>query len=199
MPYLEPINCASEEVEIKKSHFIAIAKKIDSRKEALNFISEVKALYSDARHHCWAYLLGDPVNSTNCGSNDDGEPSGTAGRPILSQINYNNIGNIIVVVVRFFGGVKLGVGGLVRAYREVTQKVLKVIEVEEYISRVEIYIVCPFSKENNLRKVISSFKGEVLEMSYSTNVRMTVTLPEDFLTQLKQEINYMPIEIIEKT
>lgn len=199
MSYLEPINCASEELEIKKSRFIAIAKKIVSREEALNFINEVKTSYPDARHHCWAYLLGDPVNSTNCASNDDGEPSGTAGRPILSQISYSNIGNIIVIVVRFFGGVKLGAGGLVRAYREVVQKVLKALAVEEYISRIEVSVACPFNKENNLRKIISSFQGEILEVSYSTDVRITITLPEDFLTQLKQEINYMPIEIIEKT
>ena len=199
MSYLEPINCASEEIEIKKSRFIAIAKKVVSREEAINFINEVKTSYPDARHHCWAYLLGDPLNSTNCASNDDGEPSGTAGRPILSQISYSNIGNVIVVVVRFFGGVKLGAGGLVRAYRESTQKVLKALQVEEHISRIEISVACPFNEENNLRKIISSFQGEILEMSYSTNVRITVVLPEDFLPQLQQKISNVSIEIIEKT
>ena len=152
MSYLEPINCASEEVEIKKSRFIAIAKKIISREDAMNFINEVKASYPDARHHCWAYLLGDPLNPINCASNDDGEPSGTAGRPILSQISYSNIGNLIVVVVRFFGGVKLGVGGLVRAYREVVQKVLKTLHESKKDQVLTIALVkrsfsigyCPF-------------------------------------------------------
>lgn len=199
MSYLEPINCASEELEIKKSRFIAVVKKVVSREEALNFINEVKVSYPNAGHYCWAYLLGAPLNSTNCASNDDGEPSGTAGRPILSQISYSNIGNVVVVVVRFFGGIKLGAGGLVRAYREVTQKALQVLEVEKHIAKIEIEITCPFNEENNLRKLIASYQGEIITMSYSTNVRLTITLPEDFMTRLQQEINYMPIEIIEKT
>lgn len=199
MSYLEPVNSVSEEIVIKKSRFIAIAKKVVTRDEAMAFINELKESYPDARHHCWAYLLGDPLNSTNCGSNDDGEPSGTAGRPILSQINYSNIGNIVVVIVRYFGGIRLGAGGLVRAYRESAQKALKALEVEEHIPCVEISLVCPFSEENNLRKIITFFQAEILEMSYSSNVKLTVIFPEDFLTQLQQEINNVPIEMIEES
>jgi len=77
--------------------------------------------------------------------------------------------------------------------------VLKALEVEEYIPRVEIYVACPFKEENNFRQIISSFQGEILEVSYCTNVRITVTLPKDYLTQLQKKINYMPIKIIEKT
>jgi uncharacterized YigZ family protein len=199
LSYLEPVNSVSEEIVIKKSRFIAIAKKVVTRDEAMAFINELKESYPDARHHCWAYLLGDPLNSTNCGSNDDGEPSGTAGRPILSQINYSNIGNIVVVIVRYFGGIRLGAGGLVRAYRESAQKALKALEVEEHIPCVEISLVCPFSEENNLRKIITFFQAEILEMSYSSNVKLTVIFPEDFLTQLQQEINNVPIEMIEES
>jgi len=199
LSYLEPVNSVSEEIVIKKSRFIAIAKKVVTRDEAMAFINELKESYPDARHHCWAYLLGDPRNSTNCGSNDDGEPSGTAGRPILSQINYSNIGNVVVVIVRYFGGIRLGAGGLVRAYRESAQKALKALEVQEYIPCVEISLVCPFSEENHLRKIITSFQAEILKMSYSSDVKLTVIFPEDFLTQLQQEINNVPIEIIEES
>lgn len=199
MPYKEPINKSHIEIEIKKSRFIGFAKKALTRQEAMAFINDLKESYPDARHHCWAYLLGDPLNSTNCGSNDDGEPSGTAGRPILSQINYSNIGNVVVVIVRYFGGIRLGAGGLVRAYRESAQKALKALEVEEYIPCVEISLVCPFSEENHLRKIITSFKAEILEMSYSSDVKFTVIFPEDFLTQLQQEINNVPIEMIEES
>lgn len=196
MSYLEPVNSVSEEIVIKKSRFIAIAKKVVTRDEAMSLINELKESYPDARHHCWAYLLGDPLNSTNCGSNDDGEPSGTAGRPILSQINYSNIGNVIVVIVRYFGGIRLGAGGLVRAYRESAQKALKALEVEEYIPCVEISLVCPFSEENNLRNIIASLKGEILEIAYSSDVSFSVALPEAFLSQLQQAINNVPIELI---
>ncbi len=199
MSYKEPINKSHIEIEIKKSRFIGFARKVNSRQEAMALIDELKQSYHDARHICWGYLIGDPKNSTNSGCNDDGEPSGTAGRPILSQINYSNIGNVVVVIVRYFGGIRLGAGGLVRAYRESAQKALKALEVEEYIPCVEISLVCPFSEENHLRKIITSFQAEILEMSYSFDVKLTVIFPEDFLTQLQQEINNVPIEMIEES
>lgn len=196
--YFEPINCVSKEVEIKKSRFIGFAKKAVSREEAIEFITKLKESYPDARHHCWGYLIGEPKNSTNSGYNDDGEPSGTAGKPILSQINYSNIGNVVVVIVRYFGGIRLGAGGLVRAYRESAQTVLDALEVEKYISHVEISAICSFSEENSLRKIIASLQGEILDVSYSSGVRFRVNIPEAFLVQLKEETYNTAIELIEE-
>ncbi len=197
MSYLEPVNSVSEEIEIKKSRFISFAKKVISRDQAMEFIQELRDAFPDARHVCWAYLLGDPKNSTNCASNDDGEPSGTAGKPILSQINYSSIGNVAVVIVRYFGGIRLGAGGLVRAYRESAQKALKALEVEEHITHVELLVNCPFSEENSLRKIIESLQGEILKIDYSYEVRIAVSLPEAFISRLKQEFHNTSIEIIE--
>jgi uncharacterized YigZ family protein len=199
MSFKTPLDTSHTEVEIKKSRFIGFAKKALTRREAMDFINELKKSYPDARHVCWGYLIGDPKNSTNSGCNDDGEPSGTAGKPILSQINYSNIGNIVVVIVRYFGGIRLGAGGLVRAYRESAQKTLKALVVEEHIPRVEISLTFPFKEENNLRKIVASLQGKILEVLYSSKVKSTVSLPKDSLSKLQQEINNTPIEIIEAT
>ncbi|MEA1989434.1 MAG: YigZ family protein [Pseudomonadota bacterium] len=177
MSYLEPVNTSHQEIEIKKSRFISYAKKVRNRKEAINYVLELRVQYPDARHICWGYLIGDPNNSTNSGCNDDGEPSGTAGKPILAQINYSNIGNVVVVVVRYFGGIRLGAGGLVRAYRESTQQALLALETEEFVPYENITIELPFNEENAIRQLISKLDGEIISSDYGLMVIITALLP----------------------
>lgn len=102
--------------KLKKSEFIAYAYPVTSRGQAMFHVEQLREQYPDARHFCWAYIIGDPDNTTSAGFDDDGEPSGTAGRPILNVLQHKSIGNVIVIVVRYFGGIKLGAGGLTRAY-----------------------------------------------------------------------------------
>jgi uncharacterized YigZ family protein len=185
MTYNEPIDTAHIEIVIKKSRFIGFAKKVVTREEAIEFIKELRESYPDARHVCWAYLLGDPNNSTNCASNDDGEPSGTAGKPILAQINYNNIGNVVVVIVRYFGGIRLGAGGLVRAYRKSAQQALLGLTTEEYIPQEEILIELPFNEENTIRQALASFNGEIISCDYDSMVALRVLLPVSNIHELE--------------
>lgn len=187
MSYLEPTNTSHQEIEIKKSRFISYAKKVHNRTEAMDYVSELKERYPDARHICWGYLIGDPNNSTNSGCNDDGEPSGTAGKPILTQINYSNIGNIIVAVVRYFGGIRLGAGGLVRAYRESAQTALLALQTEEFVPQEEVIIELPFNEESAIRKAISNLHGEILYCDYSTTIKIRALLPASNI----QELNFL--------
>lgn len=177
MSYLEPLSTSHEEVEVKKSRFISFARKASSRQEAMTLIDELRQAYPDARHICWGYLVGDPKNSTNSGCNDDGEPSGTAGKPILTQINYSNIGNVVVAVVRYFGGIRLGAGGLVRAYRESAHTALLALETEEFEPSKNIIIELPFNEENAIRQLISKLDGEIISSDYDSIVIITALLP----------------------
>ncbi|PLA74650.1 YigZ family protein [Hydrogenovibrio sp. SC-1] len=197
MAYLEPVNAVVEETEIKKSRFIAYAKKVVSRQQAMEYVSELRVAYPDARHVCWGYVIGDPNNSTNSGCNDDGEPSGTAGKPILSQIHYSNIGNVVVVIVRYFGGIRLGAGGLVRAYRESAQKGLKALQTEDYIPKLELSLDCPYEEEALIRRVMASLQGEITDAIYTTQVNLLVSIPTHSLTLLQDQLASLSATIIE--
>lgn len=178
MSYKQPLNTAQIEIEIKKSRFIGFAKKVTHREDAIAFVNEQKAAYPDARHVCWGYVIGDPKNSTNSGCHDDGEPSGTAGKPILAQINYSHIGNVVVAIVRYFGGIRLGAGGLVRAYRQAAQAALMALETEEYVSFEDLTLALPFNEETLIRQLIASFNGQLVSADYGTEVTFKLQLPQ---------------------
>ncbi|WEJ62642.1 YigZ family protein [Thiomicrorhabdus lithotrophica] len=195
MSYKEPVNQSCTEIEIKKSRFISYSQKVQSRKEAVEFIDKLREEYPDARHICWGYLIGDPKNSTNSGCNDDGEPSGTAGKPILAQINYSNIGNVVVAVVRYFGGIRLGAGGLVRAYRESAQSALLALETEEFIPQEEVIIELPFNEEGDIRRLISNLDGVLITSKYDSMVKINALLPSSKVTELEVSLGNMTAKI----
>lgn len=172
-------------VEVKKSQFIAALAHVNSREQALEVISGARQRYPDARHHCWAYVI---KSGTSAAMSDDGEPSGTAGKPILSVIQHKGISEIVVVISRYFGGVKLGAGGLVRAYSGATQNVIDQIQLVEPIVQVEFDAQCDFSQEQSLRHWLNQHNGELLSIDYTNQVRVKIKLPEvnqtAFLLQL---------------
>lgn len=108
MPYTTPKSFHQHKLDIKKSRFIAWAEKVTNRQEAMAFLERSKQTYPDAGHHCWAYQLGHPQSPISAAMSDDGEPSGTAGKPILNVLQHKNIGDVMVIVIRYFGGIKLG-------------------------------------------------------------------------------------------
>ncbi len=177
MSYLIPVALAKAEVVIKKSRFIAYAKPIVSREAGMNWLVEIKKSYPDARHHCWAYLIGNPQCASNAGTGDDGEPSGTAGKPMLNVLNHKNIGDVMVIVVRYFGGIKLGAGGLARAYGQATQAVMEVLCTEERTEMVCISLTCDFALEQKIRYWIDNMGGKVLKIDYTQQVEMNVSAP----------------------
>ena len=130
-PYLVITKPLSFSEEIKKSRFITYLAPVDSKQAALAYLQEIKTLHKEARHHCWAYVAASPKDSVLMGCSDDGEPKGTAGKPMMALLQGCQIGEIMAVVVRYSGGIKLGTGGLVRAYSNGIQQLLPQVEIRE--------------------------------------------------------------------
>ncbi|NVK57128.1 MAG: YigZ family protein [Alteromonadaceae bacterium] len=188
MSYFEPVSGSQAELIVKKSRFISFARKVTERNQALTYAEELKKRYPDSRHICWGYMIGDPSNSTNAGCNDDGEPSGTAGKPILTQINYSNVGNVVVCVVRYFGGIRLGAGGLVRAYRESANLALAALKVSEFVPQQECVITTTFEHENAVRQTLLNMNGEVIQCHYGRFVELHVVLPIPHLDEVESTL-----------
>lgn len=148
--------------EIKKSEFLAFAYPIDSREEAMDYVAKLRVRYPDARHHCYGYIIGDPNNTTSAGFDDDGEPNGTAGRPILNVLQHKAIGNCIIIVVRYFGGIKLGAGGLTRAYATSAQMAVDQMTLVAFIPKSSVMVRTSFAHEAQMRYLIALVDGEIL-------------------------------------
>lgn len=176
------------EQEIKRSRFIASIGRAPDKQKACAFIEKVRATYPDARHHCWAYVAGNPVDTIQVGMSDDGEPHGTAGKPMLSVLQFSKIGEIAAVVSRYFGGIKLGTGGLVRAYSSSLQMALQKLPLEEFIASAPARITLPYPHENNIRRLLNNLKVDIAEVIYSDNVVLIVEVPQDIATKLERQI-----------
>ena len=188
MSYQTLKHAVTTRLEIKKSEFIAYAYPVTSREQAMFHVEQLRQQYTDARHHCWAYIIGDPNNTTSAGFDDDGEPNGTAGRPILNVLQHKSIGNVIIIVVRYFGGIKLGAGGLTRAYAGSAQAAVDEMQLCPYIAVAQVQIVADFANESQCRYVIESLNGTIDEVAYSKEVLLTVTLAERDIEPLKTEL-----------
>jgi uncharacterized YigZ family protein len=179
-----PTAASKTEVElvVRKSRFIARLLPINCREDALHAVACARKDYPDARHHCWAYLLGEPADASNAGMNDDGEPSGTAGRPILTAMQHGDLGDIAIVVIRYFGGIKLGAGGLVRAYGQAARQVLDLAPRELRVPMLHMRIELDFAAEQALRHWLKSCEGELHSLNYAERVSAKLSLPVSLST-----------------
>ncbi len=165
--------------EIRKSIFLAHAVPVYDKLQAEAVLEEFKV--SEATHNCWAYRIG-----LNYRINDDGEPSGTAGRPILQVIERQNFDCVLILVVRWFGGVKLGAGGLIRAYSGVASECLRQAPSKLYIPRKEMIIICSFSDYNLIKARIGNYRAEITKENFnSMDVECHLSIPEEFYEVLK--------------
>lgn len=186
--YLVPAKTITVDQEIKRSRFIATVGRAVSTKMAKEFIDKAKAFYPDARHYCYAFVAGCPSNTSNIGMSDDGEPQGTAGKPMLSILQYSEIGEIVAVVTRYFGGTKLGTGGLVRAYSSSVQLALEKIKLEEFVILKTVQLSFSFSYESAMRYVFEKMKVNIKSIDYLDNVKMVIEFPENIIEELFREI-----------
>lgn len=161
--------------KIKQSQFIGDAFPARSVSEAEEHISDVHAREPDATHHCWAYRLGIGGDTFRC--SDDGEPGGTAGRPILQQIEGRSITNIVVVVTRFYGGTKLGAGGLARAYSGAAAAVMDAASVVENVVRRSFAITFTYDDTSAVEQLLHRFDIEMLDATYTDVTRLEVGVP----------------------
>jgi uncharacterized YigZ family protein len=173
-----PIPASERRIEnsVLNSRFIATAAPVFSIEEARRYISRIKTEYADATHHVPAYIIGFGSSIiSHC--SDDGEPSGTAGRPALAVLSGSGFGDIAVVVTRYFGGTKLGTGGLVRAYSDSVRQVLANLPRAEKVPTYTILVAAPYAWYDRLQTLIRNHSGKVLEQGLAADVTLTVRLP----------------------
>jgi uncharacterized YigZ family protein len=179
MKYRVPVGAFEHEYLVKKSRFIARVLPVDSRQQVNAAVQQARHDYPDARHHCWAYLLGKPADAISAGMSDDGEPAGTAGKPILNVLQHGDLGNVLVIVVSYFGGVKLGAGGLVRAYGTATRLARDQAPAEDRRELLQYWASGDFSVEQPLRHFIAGIEGQALSVDYTESVRVTLAVPAE--------------------
>lgn len=183
--YLIPAQDAHAEVIVKRSEFLAFARHTEGTEEAKAFIHSLKNQYPDARHHCYAYIAGKPTDSNLYGFSDDNEPSGTAGMPIFTHLKHSQVGEVTLVVVRYFGGTKLGTGGLARAYGDAARQVLIKLETKKRIKMELITLNTSFELEAEVRKCIENAQGKILNVIYSEKVRLECSVPAHVISNLR--------------
>ena len=174
------------EIIEKKSRFIANVRPVETEEEAVAFINEMKKQYWDARHNCSAFVLGERQEMTRC--SDDGEPAQTAGRPMLDVLLKEGITNVAVVVTRYFGGVLLGTGGLVRAYSH-TSKIA--VESGNIITMAQCSIMSvgvDYSFYERLNVLLSSHNANIINTDFADNVTVTFSVKEDGVEKLREKL-----------
>jgi len=160
------------ELEIRKSRFIALALPVDGREAAQQILQALRVEHSAATHVCWALLAGG-----HSGMSDDGEPSGTAGRPIMEVLRHHELDNVLGVVVRYFGGVKLGAGGLVRAYADAIASALKQAQRIEYVAQALLTLEVDYANEARVRRWIAQHGYQLEQGSHGALVQLAIRLP----------------------
>lgn len=181
-------NKVTAEVEEKRSRFIANIFYIESAIEAENIIKQTKKKYYDARHNCYAYIVKEEQMIKK--SSDDGEPSGTAGSPILNVIEKNGLCNVLVIVTRYFGGILLGTGGLVRAYTEATIKAIEKANIVLQEEGYEIEIITTYSDIEKIKYYCNKNQIKISNIEYEENVKCTIEISEKEKNKLLDNYEY---------
>ncbi|MCD8199500.1 MAG: YigZ family protein [Coriobacteriaceae bacterium] len=182
---------ASAEITEKKSRFIAQLAPVQTEEEALAFLEEVRAANRMARHNVYAYILrsGGSGQTERIRFSDDGEPAQTAGMPVLETIQHAGLTDVVAVVTRYFGGVLLGTGGLVRAYTQATQEALAAAEPVEIVRCVDIEITVAYAQHDQLMHLIAQSGGQVLDTVYEDTARVRLRMPDGAQGRLLEAVS----------
>jgi len=170
----------------KRSRFLSFALPVRTPDEVKTQLDIYRKKYYDARHVCWAYMLG--PDRTTFRANDDGEPSSTAGKPILGQINSNNLTDILIIVVRYFGGIELGTSGLIVAYRTAAAEAIAAARIEERTVDETITITFEYPHLNSVMRIVKEDKPEVLTQSFELTCEMTLRIRQSRMDALKSRL-----------
>lgn len=170
----------------KMSKFLAFAFPVTSAAEAKAHVADFQKRYYDARHVCWAYMIG--AERTEFQSNDNGEPSGTAGKPILGQINSFGLTNVVIIVVRYFGGIKLGTSGLIVAYREAAREALAAAEIIECHETEDVSFTFPYLAMNDVMRLCKGGEVEIISQIFDNSCEMTLRVRRDHAEELRRRL-----------
>ena len=168
----------------KMSKFLSFAVPCRTAEQALDIVKHYRNEYCDARHCCWAYMLGPERKDFR--SNDDGEPSGTAGKPILGQINSFGLTNLVVIVVRYFGGIKLGTSGLIEAYRVAAQEALNIASTEEKLIEEELLVAFEYPLMGEVMRIVKEEGASVLEQDFQLACRLRLSLRRGQMPHMRE-------------
>lgn len=171
----------------KRSKFLAFAFHVTSEEEVKQYVAEFRKKYYDARHVCWAYMLG--ADRTDFRANDDGEPSSTAGKPILGQINKNELTDILIIVVRYYGGVNLGTSGLIVAYRTAAAEAIANAEIVSQFVEEEVVFDFPYIMMNDVMKIIKDMSPRIISQTYDNTCEMKLSIRKSESPMLKAKFD----------
>lgn len=200
--WLIPAVSVSVTEEIKKSRFITLLAHTDGVAAAKAFVDSTRAAHPDARHHCWAWVAGAPDDSQQLGFSDDGEPAGTAGKPMLAQLMGSGVGEITAVVVRYYGGIKLGTGGLVKAYGGGVQQAINQLTTSRKVPLKAYTLRCDYALLAGVEALLKQFEGLIVQSDFGAEVVLNVALPHskaaDFSARLadmsRGTLHLLPVE-----
>ena len=171
----------------KPSKFLAFAFHVTSEEEVKQYVAEFRKKYYDARHVCWAYMLG--ADRTDFRANDDGEPSSTAGKPILGQINKNELTDILIIVVRYYGGVNLGTSWLIVAYRTAAAEAIANAEIVSQFVEEEVVFDFPYIMMNDVMKIIKDMSPRIISQTYDNTCEMKLSIRKSEAPMLKAKFD----------
>lgn len=188
--YPIPARIHRVEETIQRSRFATHVAHAPEPDAAHSFVHTVKAEFPDATHHCWAFVAGPPGSTTRVGMSDDGEPHGTAGRPMLTALLHGGVGEVVAVCVRYYGGVKLGTGGLGRAYSGGVKLALETLPRGERVERVQLDVAVDYRYVDAIQRLIAEGGGEVVveEEDFGADVRYRLAVPVSDVERLRAEI-----------
>ena len=170
----------------KRSKFLAFSHHVETADDVKEIVAQYRKKYFDARHVCWAYMLGH--ERTDFRANDDGEPSSTAGKPILGQINSRELTNVLVVVIRYFGGVKLGTSGLIVAYKEAAALALDDADVEERLIEELITYSFTYVMMNDVMRIVKDLQPRIVSQTFDNTCEITLAIRRSQAELLKQRL-----------
>ena len=182
-----PTQVCQVELEVKRSKFLTFAAPASTREEADNFIRSLRNQHPQANHVCWAYIAGAP-NTTIRSMSDDGEPSGTAGMPMLKVLEYSGYGDIVVAVARYFGGTKLGTGGLQRAYSDAVSLVLMGLHTKLKVDRTSIQLTYGYTHDGSISRLLERYDIEDINPRYTHQVTLSLAIASNKLHAFKTEL-----------
>ncbi|MCZ4338419.1 YigZ family protein [Shewanella colwelliana] len=186
--YLIPACSLMVEEEIKHSRFISLLFHCDSEQSLKCALTNIKSEYPGANHYCYAFIAADPDNTVAMGSSDDGEPAGSAGRPMLATLQGARIGEIAAIVVRYFGGTKLGVGGLVRAYSSGIKQGVVQLETQIKLLRYPGQLLCDYHQLKDVEHYLAQCEALITDKQFSDNVSIKFEIPKAYQEQLQLEL-----------
>lgn len=178
----------------KRSKFLAFAFHVTSEEEVKQYVAEFRKKYYDARHVCWAYMLG--ADRTDFRANDDGEPSSTAGKPILGQINKNELTDILIIVVRYYGGVNLGTSGLIVAYRTAAAEAIANAEIVSQFVEEQVVFDFPYIMMNDVMKIIKDMSPRIISQTYDNTCEMKLSIRKLEAPMLKAKFDNLRLKTI---